>query len=209
MKNRIPSIGIATILILMGIACPAPADSPKTQYLEQKSYEISSLRAKMIDKVDQALEMKVRLELQLSALQDEIRSEQASAGIYSHQEAMQNLRIRYNLLLVQVLLAYIEQLNERIGYFESGNEHLKFLIDQINDDIALIHTLKDMKTDHLTERINRVLDEYGPETKKPVFNTDNIRKMPIQQVWEQTGTGPQLNSESTTTCKAGGLNFWP
>ena len=209
MKKRIPLIGIGAILILMVIVCPAPADSPKTQYLEQKACEISSLRAKIIDKVDQALEMKVRLELQLSELQDEIRSEQARSGIYSYQAAMQNLRIRYNLLLMQVLLAYIEQLNERTAYFQSGNEHLKFLIDQINDDIALIHTLKDMKTDHLTERINRVLDEYRPETKKPVFNTADIRKMPIQQVWEQTGTGPRLNSESTTPCKAGGLDFRP
>ena len=66
-----------------------------------------------------------------------------------------------------------------------------------------------MKTDHLTERINRALDVYRFEMNKAVFNTADIRKMPIQQVWEQTGTGPQLNSESAITCKAGGLDFRP
>ena len=76
MKKRIPLICVGTILILMGMVCPAAADSLKTRYLEQKAYEISSLRAKLIDEVDQALEMNARLELQLSELQNEIRSEQ-------------------------------------------------------------------------------------------------------------------------------------
>jgi hypothetical protein len=193
MKKRIPVIWIVSILMLWIIVDPASAGRSKTQDLEQKVFEISSLRAKIIDKIDQAVEMQARLERQLNGLQDEIRSEQIRVGIYSYPEAMQNLRIRYNLSLIQVLLAYVEQLHERIAYFQSGNEHLKFLVDQIKDDMALIHALKDMEIDHLTERINRVLDEFTTETKKPVFNVTAMRKMPIQHVWEQTSTRLQLN----------------
>ena len=189
MKKPIPAIWIVSILMLLIIADPASANKSKTQDLEQKIYEISSLRAKIIDKIDQAVEMQARLERQLTELREEIRSEKIRAGIYSYQEAMQNLRIRYNLSLIQVLQAYVEKLDERIAYFQNGNEHLKFLVHQIKDDMAIINVLKNMEIEHLNDRVNRVLDEFIFETKKPVFDVIDIRKMPIQQIWEQNSNG--------------------
>jgi chromosome condensin MukBEF ATPase and DNA-binding subunit MukB len=165
----------------------------KTEALEQKTYEISSLRVKIIDKIDQAVEMRARLEHELADLQGEIQSEQIRAGIYSYQEALQNLRIRFNLSLIQVLQSYVKQLNERIAYFQKGNEHLRFLALQIKDDIALINTLKDMETDNLNGRINRVLDEFIPETKKPIFNVTGIRLLSIERVWNETSIKFRLN----------------
>ena len=165
----------------------------KTEALEQKTYEISSLRVKIIDKIDQAVEMRDRLEHELADLQGEIQSEQIRAGIYSYQEALQNLRIRFNLSLIQVLRTYVKQLNERIAYFQKGNEHLRFLALQIKDDIALINTLKDMETDNLNGRINRVLDEFISETKKPIFNVIGIRLLSIERVWNETSIKFRLN----------------
>jgi hypothetical protein len=185
MKKSIPAIGIVSILTMLIFAGTVSAGNSKTQDLEQKIYEISSLRVKIIDKIDQAVEMQGHLEQQLTLLRDEIRSEQARAGIYSYQEAMQNLRIRYNLSLIQVLLAYVEQLHERIAYFQSGNAHLKFLYYHVKDDMAIIDTLKDMEIDPLTERINRILDEFVPQTKNPVFNVTDVRPLPVEHIWDQ------------------------
>jgi len=185
MKKRITIAGIATILILLTCMHGVSARDSKTQELEQKIYEISSLRAKIDDKIDQALEMQTRLEHQLADLREEIQSEQIRSGIYSQQEAMQNLRIRYDLSLIQVLQAYIELLNERIVYFQNGNEYLKFLLYQIKDDMAIIHTLKDMEIDQLTGRINRVLDEFIPRIQQPVFNAADVRPLSVEAVWDR------------------------
>jgi hypothetical protein len=183
MKKRVPGTVILSILALLISFKPAPAGNPKTDALEKKIFEISSLQVKIIDKIDQAVEMRTRLERNLAELRGEIRSEQNRIGIYSQSEALQNLRIRYNLSLIQVLQAYVLRLNERIAYFQNGNEHLKFLAQQIKDDIAIINTLKDMEIDSLTGRINRVLNEFVPETKKPVFNVTDIRMLPIERIW--------------------------
>ena len=185
MKKRVPGSVILSILVLLIFFNPLSAESLKTETLEKKIYEISSLRAKIVDKIDQAVEMRIRLERHLAELRDEIRSEQNRLGIYSHPEALQNLRIRYNLNLIQVLQAYELRLNERIVYFQNGNEHLKFFAQQIKDDIAIISTLKDMEIDNLIDRINRVLDELVPETKKPVFNVSDIRMLPIECIWDE------------------------
>ncbi len=193
MEKRLPGTCILSILVLLILFNLASAGGPKTEALQQKVYEISSLRVKIIDKIDQAVEMRTRLEHHLAELRDEIRSEQIRTGIYSHQEAMQNLRIRYNLSLIQVLQAYVRRLNERIAYFQTGNERLKFLVHQIKDDIAIINTLKDMEIDNLIERINRVLDEFIPETKKQIFNVADIRILPTERVWDQISIETRLN----------------
>ncbi|MGD9080968.1 MAG: hypothetical protein PVG96_16585 [Desulfobacterales bacterium] len=185
MKKRVPGSVILSILVLLIFFNPLSAESLKTETLEKKIYEISSLRAKIVDKIDQAVEMRIRLERHLAELRDEIRSEQNRLGIYSHPEALQNLRIRYNLNLIQILQAYELRLNERIVYFQNGNEHLKFFAQQIKDDIAIISTLKDMEIDNLIDRISRVLDELVPETKKPVFNVSDIRMLPIECIWDE------------------------
>jgi hypothetical protein len=185
MKKRALGSVILSILVLLISFNPLSAESSKMKALDKKIYEISSLRAKIVDKIDQAVEMRTRLERHLVELREEIRSEQNRCGIYSHPEAVQNLRIRYNLNLIQVLQAYELRLNERIIYFQNGNEHLKFFAQQIKDDIAIISTLKDMEIDNLIDRINRVLDELIPETKKPVFNVSNIRLLPTECIWDE------------------------
>ena len=185
MKKRIPGSVILSILVLLISFNPLSAESLKTETLEKKIYEISSLRAKIVDKIDQAVEMRIRLERHLAELQEEIQSERSRLGIYSHTQALQNLRIRYNLNLIQVLQAYELRLNERIDYFQNGNEHLKFFVQQIKDDMAIISTLKDLEIDNLMDRINRVLDELITETKKPVFNVSDIRMLPIECIWDE------------------------
>jgi len=193
MEQRVPGTCILSILVLLILFNLASAGSPKTEALKQKIYEISSLRVKIIDKIDQSVEMRTRLEHHLTELREEIRSEQIRTGIYSHPEAMQNLRIRYNLSLIQVLQAYVRRLNERIAYFQTGNERLKYFVHQIKDDIAVINTLKDMEIENLINGINRVLGEFIPETKKQIFNVADIRILPIEHVWDQIRIEPRLN----------------
>ena len=145
MKPRVFGKTIFVIMIVLLVGLAAESSGLKKNALEQKINEISILRVTIIDKIDQAVEMRHQLEQRLAELRSEIRSEQIGAEIYSYPAALQNLRIRNNLSLIQTLQAYIMLLNDRIGYFQSSNERLKFLIDQINDDLAIIDILKDME----------------------------------------------------------------
>jgi len=193
MKKRITVAGMVSILMLLICTHSVSAGDSKTRELEQKIYEISSLQAKIDDKIDQAVEMQTRLEQQLADLREEVQSEQIRSGIYSHQEAMQNMRISNDLSLIQVLQAYIEILNERVVYFQNGNEYLKFLLYQIKDDMAIIHTLRDMEIDQLMDRIKRASDEFIPQTQKPVFNVADVRALAVEAVWDRVSISSRLN----------------
>ena len=173
------------IIVIVSIACTSiAATGLKTRTLEGKINDISMLRAKIVDKIDQAVEMRHYLQQRLDELRVEIRSEQISAEVYTHQAALQNLRIRYNLSLIQTLQAYINLINERINFFQTGNARLKFLIDQIHDDLAIIDVLEDMQIKNLIERIDLVLSEFNPEMQKPIINIAQIRLFPTEYVWE-------------------------
>jgi hypothetical protein len=167
-----------------------PASHHKATVLEQKLFEIASLRVKIIDKIDQAIEMRTLLNHQLEDLLKEVQGQQMRSGIKSYQSALQNSRINNNLKLIQLLLGYIEMLNRRITYFQNGNETLKFLLDQVNDDIAMIQTLEDMEINRLIEKIDAVLDEYIPETEKQIINTAKIQLLPAEKIWDRVLVQP-------------------
>ena len=139
----------------------------------------------MIDKIDQAVEIRTRLEQRFAELRDEIRAEQTRFDIQSHQQALKNLRIRYNLSLIRVIMAYTNRLNERIDFFQTANERLRFMVHQINDDIAIINTLEDMEIEKLITRIDRLLNEFLPQTKKHVFDAAEIVPVPIESIWNE------------------------
>ncbi len=179
------------VIIMLSITTISVASSGlKKNTLKVKINEISMLRVIIIDKIDQAIEMRHDLVKHLAELQVEIRSEQIRTEIISHEAALQNLRIRYNLSLVQTLQAYITLLNERIDYFQTGNERLKFLIDQIHDDLAIIDILKDMEIQNLIDRIDMVLNEFVPETQKQIINATQISLQPSEYVWEIVSLKP-------------------
>jgi len=181
---------LLSLLVLSIFSNPAAAISHKTAALEQKSVEISALRVKIIDKIDQGFEMRIFLQKRLNELQDEIKVEQNRFEFTGHEAPLENLRINYNLNLIQHLQAYIDQLDERIAYFQTGNERLKFYLRQIKDDIAIINTLKDLEIENLIDRIDTVLDEFIPEIQKPIFDAFDIRLMPTEQVWSEIITKP-------------------
>ena len=181
---------LLSLLVLSIFSNPAAASSHKTAALEQKSVEISALRVKIIDKIDQGIEMRIFLQKRLNVFRDEIKIEQNRFGLTGPEAPLENLRINYNLNLIQHLRAYIGRLDERIAYFETGKERLKFYLRQIKDDIAIIHTLKDLEIENLIDRIDTVLDEFMLEIQKPIFDAFDIRLMPTDRVWSEIITKP-------------------
>ena len=183
------------VCLVFSILCStAAANGRKTGALEQKKSEISALRLMIIDKIDQGVEMRSFLQKRLNELQNEIETEWNRIVFDPTEVPLENLRINYNLNLIQHLKAYIDRLDERIAYFQAGNERLKFYLQQIKDDIAIINTLKDMEIENLIDRVDSALKEYTPETKKKIFDAFDIRLRPIDQVWSEITTKPSGSS---------------
>ena len=161
------------------------ANGLKTTELNRKMSEISSLQQNLTGKIAQAVEKKDQLEQKALELKNEIQALKRQFKIASYQLAIQNARIDYNLKLIQLLFGYISRLNEKIEYFKNGQETLTFFFQQAEDDLLMIKTLNDLETDKLIGQINETLDEYIPETGKPMFDVNDVPLKDTEKIWNE------------------------
>jgi hypothetical protein len=170
---------------LLWLSWAMGANGLKTTELNRKMAEISSLQQNLTGKIALAAEKRNRMEQNVIELQNEINTQNRQFKFQSYQMAIQNSRIDYNLKLIQQLFGYITRLNERIEYFENGQITLTFFFQQAEDDLMMIKTLNDLETDRLISRINEILDEYIPESDKPMFDVNDIPLKDTEKIWNE------------------------
>ena len=62
---------------------------------------------------------------------------------------------------------------------------LDFFFQQAQDDLLMIKTLNDLEIDKLIAQINEVLDEYIPQTSKPMFDVNDVPLKDTEQIWNE------------------------
>ena len=164
------------------------ADSHKTVELNRQISEISLVRKDITQKISQATEMRGQLQEQMQDLIGEVINEKNRYQLESFQAAIKNLRIGYDLKLVQQLRGYMENLDQRITYFQVADETLGYYYQQVQDDLHIIQTLNDFEVDKLISRINAALDEYIPETKKHMINVQVVQWIDSEKLWNEIKT---------------------
>lgn len=177
--------GYLVFMLLAIIAANSEASTAKTEELNRKLSEISSLQHILQEKIAAARATHDQLQKQIDKLAGEIHQRCDKESIVSYQTAIKSSRINYNIKLIRQLSEYTDQLTRRITYFQSGKEMLVFLDQQIRDDLRLIQTLNDMQIDKLIYRINEVLDEYIPETKKHIISLEAISWRSGEMIWNE------------------------
>ncbi len=182
--GRIHRHMLSMLLLVFSVAI-ADAGTPKTVELNSKVSEISSLQHILEEKIDIAAATRDQLQEQVNELAAEIHQLCNDDTNMSYQAAIKSPRINYNLKLIGQLSGYIERLNKRISYFQIGNEMLAFLLQQIRDDLRLIRTLNDMQVDKLIYRVNDVLDDYLPETKKHLISLEGLQWQSSEMIWNE------------------------
>jgi len=176
MFGKIEKSVILGLILWVGIGSPAGASigSHKADDLRRKMAEISGLQEKMALKIEAAVRLRAELIAKKRELIDEIRDEHEKQTLKSYKAAVQNPRVRFNLLLVQRIAIYIAKLTDRIAFFKKGNARLGYVFRQAEDDLKMIQTLDDMLVDELMSRINRLLTAYQIEIEKKLISVRQV-----------------------------------
>ena len=183
-KNRKYCYAIVGIITLFLVGTVS-ATGYKATELNRKMSEISSLQHSLSEKIDLATDKKKQLEAKAEDLKNEIRQKKEQLEIESYHKALTVPRIDYNLRLIQLLYGYTTRLSEKIIYFQNGYDTLGFYLQQAQDDILMIKTLNDLEVDKLIAQINTALDEYTPETAKPLFDVDGVTLKNTEEIWNE------------------------
>jgi hypothetical protein len=161
------------------------ADNPKAEKIRYRLMEILSLREAIGEKNDQAVAMRSQLEEYMTELKKEIEDEQIRSGLTSYHEAIRSPRVYYDLKLIQQLLAYILEFNEKIEDLRVGAERLEFIYQLADDDLRIVETLNDMEVEDLMNQINNVLREHAPKTSNSFFDVNEIDLSDLEKIWDE------------------------
>ena len=153
--------------------------------LKQKKTEISDLHEEVSQKIVLITKMRRELNIRLQTFIEEIIQEAKGRKISSYNEAIKLPRIHYNLKLIQKLDGYMTALRLKIAYLKDANEQLEFYYHQIEDDLRIIETLKEMDIEELISGIDRALDAFAPETQKHIIYAGKIEYHPTQKLWHK------------------------
>ncbi|MBT8332475.1 MAG: hypothetical protein KJP06_09130 [Deltaproteobacteria bacterium] len=169
-------------LLALGPVC---ASGLKTSELNLKMTEMSSLQQNLTGKITLAMAKKEQLAQKTAELKNEVKDQNEQLKFESYQKAVLNPRINYNLKLIQLLRGYITRLDEKIAYFQNGQDTLTFFFQRAQDDLLMIKTLNDLEIDKLIAQINEVLDEYIPEINKPMFDVNEVPLKNTEKIWQE------------------------
>jgi hypothetical protein len=164
-------------------AAQMPAAS-KAQQLKQKIADITLLQQQLQDRSKKAEFILNELLVQRNDIVSEIRILVRSLNIKSLEQARKHHRIYYNIELLRLLVAYIDEFDTKVSQYRTGFDKLTYLHQLANDDMRMVSTLSDFQIDALTTQISLVINRYMPEAHTIQIDPRHVLKASDQSVWE-------------------------
>ena len=186
-KRLIPAL-ILLMLCLGAMPSVVPAvqipAATKAQQLKQKIADITLLKQQLQDRSKKAEFILNELLVQRNDIVSEIRILVKSLNIQSLDQALKHQRIYYNIELLRLLVAYIDEFDTKVQLYRTGFDKLTYLHKLADDDIRMVTTLSDFQIDALTTQISLVINRYMPEAHTIQIDPRHVLKASDQSVWE-------------------------
>ena len=179
-------------MVIMGCLCcllipssPACANNDKIIEVTHKMAEIQSMQNRVKLRSDKATDIRNALNQKMRSYIEEVIAEHQHLNTTAFKSVVQKPRIQFDLNLIGKLSAYIHVLDQKIAYFESGQERMVYLYQQAEDDLKLIETLNDMHVDDLISRIDSLLAEYINELQNELIHFAELPQYSPEKVWKE------------------------
>jgi hypothetical protein len=189
MMNRrlIPMLILLTLCLGVMPSIASAAQMPvssKAQQLQQKIADITLLQQQLQDRSKKAEYILNELLVQRNDIVSEIRILVRSLNIQSLEQARKHHRIHYNIELLRLLVAYIDEFDTKVSQYRTGFDKLTYLHQLASDDMRMVSTLSDFQIDALTTQISLVINRYMPEAHTIQIDPRHVLKASDQSVWE-------------------------
>ena len=178
--------GWAMLVLCVLLMWTAPGyANEKISELNQKIADITLLDKQLHDRYEQVVTIQADLKNQKKNYAAEISILAKSLQISTYEEASQQFRIHYNLELLRTINAYLDELDIKLLFYQSGQNRLQYLRQMAEDDIKMISAINDMKIEALVTQISLVVSRYLPEAHVIQIDVDNIVKPTSRTIWNE------------------------
>jgi hypothetical protein len=164
-------------------------EDSKDEQLRRTMAEISLLNNQLAQRKADAGEIRGRLSVRLGEIKTEALDQIRKAGIETQTGALGHPRIRYNLMLMAEIRAYMDRYAKKISYYRIACDRLSYLYQQADDDLKIVNALSGIKIDALMGQVEKVIDGYLPEAQTIVLQPDTLSVAPPEEVWKMLSAG--------------------
>ena len=185
------AVALGLFLLSMGPVATGAAQGSKELQLTQKMQELRDLHFRVAERIREAMEIRAEFVSFRRSYADEIKDAQERYHFMTVQQATDNLRVKYNLLLIQLLQQYISELDTKIETFRDGTENLKFLYRQAEDESKILKTLSDTPVDGLMQEIDRLVEQIEEQIEKDLIEKSGHKTSspPVDAIWQDICSG--------------------
>ena len=187
----------STFILLCGVGMcmatfmtPWVYANPKVGELERKMADLTLLHQQLEDRLNSAHTIRSALDEQQIQLKSEILLLTKSMSIKTFQQATEHLRLHYNIELLRTVMTYMDELDAKILFYQTGRDRLSYLKQLAEDDIRMITALNDLKIDALTTQISLVINRYLPEAHNIQIDPQEVNLISTRQVWDRVVKTP-------------------
>ena len=192
--------GHLTYGILIGcllLAMPATVTAAtQDEQLRRTMADIALLNSQLAQRKADAASIRDALTIQFETLQSETRRLWKDGEIKSDKQALENPRIRYNLMLMAEIQAYIERYVQKMGYYRVACDRLSYLYQQADDDLKIVNTLSGMKIDALISQTQKILNAYLSDAQTLLVHPETLTIEPPEATLRALKSGGRLASNN-------------
>jgi hypothetical protein len=179
-----PSFIVIVAYLLVVVPAPVNA-SDKEGQLRQAMADIALLNHQLVQRRSEAVEIRDALAARLETIETEVLRHAREGSIDSEKAALNTPRLRYDLMLIAELEAYIDRYNQKIGYFRLACDRLSYLYQQADDDLKIVTALSGLKVDALISQVEKTIDAYLADSQALVIIGDALNMVPPEKVWQR------------------------
>lgn len=201
-QPRFMGIFVGTIFIVWFFGCtdnsrPESAEVlPKDQSVPARAApgpyyklnKIVKLRQDLAAKKTEVVSLKEEYLSGAINLKKEINRISEQAGLVSYDQAIANQKIKNDLQLIRIKLAYADKLRELEARLEAGYNEADFMVQRVQDDLKLARVLDKKEIQILAEQIGNIAEKYLPDINKLAIDEKTLRLKPPEDIWDWVKT---------------------
>ena len=179
------------LLLSTGLARPLAAmQTADSRQLQRTMADIALLSNQLARRQADAVQIHEQLSTRLKAVRTEALQLIRDHRIDSEAEALAHVRLRYDLMLMAEIRAYLERYARKIAYYRVACDRLGYLYQQADDDLKIVNTLSGVKVEALTSQVEKVLDGYLADAQTLVIEPDTLTVESPQRTWKLLQSTP-------------------
>lgn len=150
--------------------------------------QLNKLSAGLQQKLIEVRQLQKEYKNGIVELKKDIYAESQENSIVTYSQAASNVRINYDLQLIQRRIALIKKMDDTELRLINGIEQVRFISLQTRDDLGIAKAFTGKEAKQLLKDINKTIDEYSPDSKEINLDINESMLIPLEQIWQSLQT---------------------